>query len=60
MPPAQTGLSGCQSANGCFVASVATTVAGTRMIGNPFRFAVDPSDPTYEDLFTTAEASPPW
>ncbi len=39
--PVQAGQTGCQSANGCFVASVATSAAGARMIGNPFPYGVD-------------------
>ena len=39
--PVQTGLNGCQSANGCVVISVPTGSAAARMIGNPFPYNVD-------------------
>lgn len=34
-------LAGCQSLVGCYVASINTNAAGTKMIGNPFGFDVD-------------------
>ena len=39
--PVATGVTGCQSANGCVVVSVPTGSAGSRMIGNPFPYNVD-------------------
>ena len=39
--PVQTGITGCQSAQGCAVVSVPTGTAGPRMIGNPFPYHVD-------------------
>ena len=39
--PVETGIAGCQSANGCAVIPVATGTAAARMIGNPFPYNVD-------------------
>jgi hypothetical protein len=39
--PVETGITGCQSANGCAVIPVATGTAAARMIGNPFPYNVD-------------------
>lgn len=39
--PVETGIEGCLSDHGCAVIPVATSSAGTRMIGNPFPFNVD-------------------
>jgi len=37
----QTGVTGCQSADGCVVITVPTGTAAARMIGNPFPYNVD-------------------
>lgn len=37
----QTGVTGCQSTNGCVVIAVPTGTAAARMIGNPFPYNVD-------------------
>jgi hypothetical protein len=41
--PVENGVTGCQSANGCFVAQVYANgqPLGTKLIGNPFPYAVD-------------------
>lgn len=40
--PVQMGVVGCQSVQGCAIVSVPIgTVAGTRMLGNPFPYPVD-------------------
>ena len=39
--PVETGIDGCESANGCAVIPVATGSATSRMIGNPFPYNID-------------------
>jgi len=58
--PVESGVTGCQSVNGCAVIPVAGATAGARLIGNPFAYHVDWSKVRVRvngiDLYTPSQA----